>query len=234
MEDIVKLWNSWDRASFRKEWLYLTEEDRHIIHDYLQKACYSITDFYYIYNKYSEDDASYLTREDIIYIVATATWLIEASDFVIGNKGKIKKEVRKNFEYENLDKIQQYRKYILALRSFIIAHPLDTNRHEFFGFDGDLTSIDIYTKEPFNPTHKYDNYYHISVTEGFQQKFCEEDIFVSAYSEKLNKNQFFIFIGFSLVDIYDFFKLYIDYFIKFSKYLSKQKRKDYTKGVKDR
>lgn len=185
----------------------------------------SITDFYYIYNK----NRNCLTRADIVYIIATATWLINASDFVIGSKGKIIEKVSKNFKYKNMNEILQYREYILALRSFIIAHPLNTNRHPFFGFDGDLISIDIYTEEPLNPAHKYDNYYHISVTEGIQQKFIKEDILISAYSEKMNKNQFPIFIGFSLSDIYNFFESYVKYFVEFSEYLAKQMENDYIK-----
>ncbi|MBR5953102.1 MAG: hypothetical protein IKZ85_07495 [Pseudobutyrivibrio sp.] len=53
------------------------------------------------------------------------------------------------FKFSKANLLGQAVKYLQALRSILLAHPLETDRHPKYGFDGDFISVDMgFPKSP--------------------------------------------------------------------------------------
>ncbi|MCM1289591.1 MAG: hypothetical protein NC132_02935 [Corallococcus sp.] len=124
-----------DRLVIYKRWIYKTPLDYHKVCDYLQKINYSVQDLN------SETEClNNITAKEIIYTISLVDWIVESYN---ATKQAIKEDVIKGFEYLNQSELQKAKAYLKALRSFVVAHPLSTNRHKEFGFDGNFICIDI-------------------------------------------------------------------------------------------
>ncbi len=78
------------------------------------------------------------TRKDITYIILCVTWIKDSFWSVRKDlNSKISEELRED------KKLAKYRSFIEALRSFSVAHPMNTDQHENYGFDGSIINVDI-------------------------------------------------------------------------------------------
>ncbi len=104
--------------------------------NYLEQLSHICNDFDEIIKKSIED----LSRSDILAAVTYTWWAIEAVDCIY-------KELNDTFSINLItsSKYNEIHKFVIAIRSFIVAHPLETNRHPKFGLDGTYILTDIYS-----------------------------------------------------------------------------------------
>lgn len=106
-----------------------------VIYGYMAKIKFSITDANIILEGI-EDETLKPERKDVVFLIAALSWIQESYELIERClKPELKQEYTEGFE--------QSKKYIKAIRSFLVAHPMNTNRHEKLGLDGDLNCADI-------------------------------------------------------------------------------------------
>lgn len=211
------------RGGLQKHWLFKNKNEYYKMCDYLQKINFCIQDL----NYEIEHDKKFRMKE-IVFIIIQTVWIQEALDCIIK---LCDKKVVEGFSYEKNDKVSKSTKYLKAIRSFVVAHPLTTNRHDMFGFDGNFICVDIRIWGTTFSLIGDEDFYHLDI-EGLHKQRCETDSFyLYTYSQKDDGMKFFRYIGCSLEDIINVASLYIDKLYAFDKYLYKQKRSTY-RGVR--
>ncbi len=201
-----------------KRWIY--KKDLYMpMCDFMQKINYSIQDLNALIEKLNG-----FNREHIVYIIVLVDWIKEAFEKIYKS---INPKVVENFIFEKSQQIEKAKKYFLAIRSFVVAHPLSTDRHELFGFDGNFICIDIREKSQFAMIDK--SPYYAMTYSGLQEATSKlkRDFYLYCYSEKDDNMKFFQKIGCNYMDIYHVAELYIEKLYALDKYLSKLKKKDY-------
>lgn len=207
------------RGGVQKRWPLKDKNEYYKMCDYLQKINFCIQDL----NYEIEQDKKYEMKE-IVFIIIQAVWIQEALHCIIES---FDKKVVEGFFYKDDDKVAKSAKYLNAIRSFVVAHPLTTNRHVFFGFDGNFICVDIRTKNRVLPLIKDERFYHLDI-EGIHKQHCKTDSFyLYTYSQKDDEMKLFQYIGCSIEDIINVASLYVDKLYAFDKYLYKQKRSAY-------
>lgn len=122
-------WEKFAIDNTRKEFLY----------DIVQKIVYTVQDLNneYIYTKE-------ITTKDIIYIISLVRW-ISRSMYLL--RKSIKEKATKKFQFPDEEELKKAKEYLDALRSFAVAHPLDTSDHAKFSLDGSKICVDIRTRK---------------------------------------------------------------------------------------
>lgn len=130
------LWNIFIRKEKINEILKKRTGDctKYNSQNYLEKLKYVCTDFDALYSKNVND----ITLQDVICAVVYMDWAIESVDMI---EKELSYVLSTSFATSN--KYDKLKDYSNALRSFIIAHPLETNRHSKYGLDGSFICIDI-------------------------------------------------------------------------------------------
>lgn len=209
-----------DSLGIFKRWIYTQRDDYHKVCDYMQKINYSIQDL-----NQQIDEITDIQLKDVLFIIVLVDWIIDSYNAI---EKRIKPQIIQKFSYRKETEFQNAKNYLKALRSFVVAHPLTTNRHSKFGFDGDFICIDIGgNKSPIIHFYPNDHFYFIDYNGIREEKVIESDFFLRAYSDKKDKMQYSKYIGCKCCDIFNVAKLYIDKLYALDKYLSKQKKKDY-------
>ena len=118
-----------------KHWIWGSEDKFSLSCDYLQKINFSIQDLNSeICNLYKP------TMKEVVYVIVLVDWICEAVDSI---HRILRKEVSCFLNISKEEDIQKAEKYFKAIRSFVVAHPLNTDRHKTFGMDGDLICVDV-------------------------------------------------------------------------------------------
>lgn len=204
-----------------KRWALKDKNEYYKLCDYLQKINFCIQDLNYEIEHHDK-----FGMKEIIFIIIQTTWIQEAVDCIMQSYNR---NILVNFSYENDDKVKNATHYLKAIRSFVVAHPLTTNRHQIFGFDGNFICVDIRTQISTFQLIGDENFYHLDI-EGIQKQRCEEDNFyLYTYSQKDDGMRFFQYIGCSIEDVINIASLYVDKLYKLDKYLYKQRHSDYKK-----
>lgn len=212
-----------DKLGIFKRWIYKTPLEYHKVCDFLQKINYSIQDLN------SEIDClNKLTAKEIIYIISLVDWIVESYNATIK---AIKIEVIKGYVYSKQEELKKARAYLKALRSFVVAHPLSTNQHKDFGFDGNFICIDISAGNTrlFTLLHEHLEYFYHLDYDGMKEKTIDksDNFYLRSYSEKDDGAKFSREIGSKVELIYRVAELYVDALYELDKYLSKQKKANY-------
>ena len=76
--------------------------------------------------------------KEIVYMIALIDWICEAVSAIFKI---LKLEVINRYTYEKEDSVLQSIQFFKAIRSFVVAHPLSTDRHKKYGFDGDMICV---------------------------------------------------------------------------------------------
>lgn len=104
-----------------KHWIWGSEDKFSLSCDYLQKINYSIQDL--------NSEICNLckpTMKEVVYVIVLVDWICEAVDSI---HRILRKEVSCFLNISKEEDIQKAEKYFKAIRSFVVAHPLNTDRH---------------------------------------------------------------------------------------------------------
>lgn len=184
--------------------------------DYLQKMNYSIQD---INRTISEGNLDY---KSLVFLIVCVDWVRSSYKSI---KDSVLANLKANFLFSDLDNLLVHEKYFSAMRSFVVAHPLETNKHSDYGLDGNFICVDLRRRNTMDLLFiKEDDVYHIDIDGLIKGGAINEDLFLYAYSQKENKSQWFRFIGFSIEDILDTARLYVNATYELDSFLAHQKK----------
>lgn len=212
-----------DKRGLYKRWIYKTPDTYHKVCNYLQKINYSIQDLN------SEIEClSKISAKEIIYIISLVDWIIESFNAIMK---ALKSIIIENYSYARSSELNKAKAYLKALRSFVVAHPLSTNRHKEFGFDGNFICIDITPR--IGPifallNNHLEYFYHLDY-DGLKEKIYDntDDFYLRSYSEKDDGMKFSRVIGSKIGYLYRVAELYVNALYALDDYLSEQKKANF-------
>ena len=196
-----------------KQWFY-DKQDYIKVCDYMQKINFAIQDL----NDLSKELNSFHMK-NIIYFIVLVDWIKEAYEKIYD---LINKDVTDKFVFVNEEIFIRAKQFFIAIRSFVVAHPLSTNRHKDYGFDGNYICVDIRNVVYQN---RFFHYLDFDGLHNNDKSAC--DCYLYCYSDKDDNMKFFRIIGFNYYDIYKVVEIYIEKIYALDKFLIKQKRKDF-------
>lgn len=200
----------------QKIWIYKSKVDHNRMARYLQKINYAIQDL----NGILESEKLY-SMKNLIVVICYVDWISDAFERI---KKSVLPEVIKDFVFSKKTELQNAKAYLQAVRSYVAAHPLGTDRHKKFGFDGDFICIDVRDYDMTMCFRKDEEYYHINFDGLLQWKNENSDIYLISYSKKKNNDQFASYIGLSFLDIYHAAELYVEAIYELDRFLSKTRK----------
>lgn len=213
------------RNGINKRWVWKDRESYSRVLDYLQKICFTINDLNNEINNLANS-----SMKEVIYTIVLVDWICEAVDSL---KKMLNTEIMEGFIYTDDDFNRKALKYFKALRSFVVAHPLNTDRHKEYGFDGDKICVDVRNVEnaiSFQLGVVKDMYY--LNFDGFTKKLPEKiDCILYTYSKEKDNMKFFDYIAINFCDIYKVAELQIDMLYCIDKYLNNLRKKDFIVNV---
>lgn len=115
------------KGGIRKKWPWKGPDHHELMSDLILKANYSIQDFNAVIK-----DGFTPNIKDTVFLVALATWIKDAYWQI--NYTCLKEKIRTKFEFSRQNELTEARNYLGAVRSIVIAHPLNSTRHEEYGF----------------------------------------------------------------------------------------------------
>lgn len=202
-----------------KHWIYVSMNDFHYVCDCLQKINYSIQD---INGELTNNEFG---MKEIVYIISLVDWIKDSYNRILG---KIKNEVSQKYVYSKSSELKLAKDYFVAIRSYIVAHPMNTTRHNKFGFDGDFVCIDLKTSDsPLMLLIRENQFFNVDYYGLHNGKNKKHKYYLLSYSNSMDKNKYFKYISFSIDDILNVARLYIDSIYELYNFLAKLKRKDY-------
>lgn len=209
-----------DRFGLYKQWIYDNCNYMRMC-NYMQKINYAIQDLNQII-----EDLEKFDRRNIVYIITLVGWITDAIRDI---KSIIRKDVIARFCFDKQELLKKHHDYYVAIRSFIVAHPLETTRHDKYGFNGDFICVDIRNFSTLFPFAKNQyEMYNVDVNGLNLELRGDEDFYLYCYSEQIDGMEFFQKIGCRYSDIYNVARIYIDKLYALDSFLVKNiKRKDY-------
>lgn len=219
MEELRNL-NDLDRG-IHKQWIWGTKDNYFRSCDYLQKINYSIQDL-----NAEIKNLSTPSMKDVIFVIALIDWICEAVKSI---QEILRQDVLSGFIHKDDEEVKKAEKYFKAIRSFVVAHPLNTSRHKDYGLDGDLICVDVRSKiSPIISTYSSNADWFFLGINGFQEdaKNISADFVLCGYSQKTDKMQYSKFIGANFSDLYYVANLQVEKLYALDKYLGKLRKKD--------
>lgn len=208
------------KQGLHKRWIYKDCPSQEIALDYLQKINFSIQD---LNQTLSQKQFDY---KDIVFIICLVDWIRESVNCILP---LFKDGVSDNFSFSSQETLTKAKNYFCAIRSFIVAHPLETTRHKDFSLDGTYICVDLFQNDTsfvLLTTEHSEQYRYLDYA-GMHGGYVKTDFYLKAYSSKYYQNQFFLLIGFGLEDIVRYARLCIQKIYELDKYLFKLKMKDF-------
>lgn len=211
-----------------KKWPWKDSDHYELMSDLILKAKYSIQDFN------STIGGGFLPNpKDTVYLVALATWIKDAFWQIKGNC--LRKEIKNDFEFSKQSELVDASKYLQVVRSVVIAHPLNSTRHQDYGFGSEgRICIDIRGKSLLDSFPKA-VIYRIT-PKGFSRINCVGDNDIALMtcrnirSAKEQKGKLhFERCCLDMRDIRDSAELYIDAIYELDRHLGRIRRKDFIK-----
>ena len=199
-----------------KRWIY-KKEDYNKMCDYMQKINYSIQELNSTIDNLKEFD-----RKNVVYIISLVDWIREAFNAIID---VINPKVISNFRFLKQEELKRYSEYFKAIRSFVVAHPLNTTNHKEYGLDGNFICVDILDDNGVCYWVKMKDKYVITIDGLKKEDCCNMDFYLYCYSDKDDNMSHFKNVGCRYSDIYETAKLYIEKLYALDNYLTKNARK---------
>lgn len=171
--------------------------------------------------------------KDTVYLVTLATWIKDAFWQTKGNC--LRKEFENDFGFSKHSELDDASKYLQVVRSAVIAHPLNSTRHQDYGFGSEgRICIDIRGKSLLDSFPKA-VIYRIT-PKGFSRINCMGDNDIALMtcrnirSAKEQKGKLhFERCCLDMRDIRNSAELYIDAIYELDRYLGRLRRKDFIK-----
>ncbi|MGN0655105.1 MAG: hypothetical protein ACI4KD_09355 [Oscillospiraceae bacterium] len=209
------------RKGLQKRWLLKDKTDYSKMCDFMQKINFSIQDL--------NTEISLLENAEtktIVYVIILVVWIQEAFEKI---EKLYRDDVMQDFSYSKDIDLKNAKKYIDAIRSFAVAHPLSTNRHPQFGFDGNYICVDIrdYKRDITAFSSQSHRVKHLDFNGLQASQTIDCDFYFYVYSNKDDRMKHFYYMGCNFDDIYQVARLYIDKLYALDKYLRKLKINDY-------
>lgn len=208
-----------NKRGIYKQWIYNSIDDFNLVCDYLQKINYSIQDLN------NELKVTMFGMKEIVYIISLIDWIKDSYTKIIN---KLRSEVANNYQYTKKEYLKLVKEYFIAIRSFIVAHPIGTTKHQKFGFDGNYICIDLRTKDnALIPLIQNDQFFYIDYQGLHFGKNKNHYYYLLSYSNSIDGNKFSKYISFAVEDILNVAKVYIDGLYELDDFLSKQNKRNY-------
>lgn len=207
-----------------KQWIYLDNCHYQVSCDYLEKVKFSIED---LNSTFEKDDFSY---KDIVFVICLVDWIRESVNCI---KKAFKMDILEEFAFSSNEIISDAKDYFVAMRSFIVAHPLETNRHNKFSLDGNYICVDLVPNDSMiiKLTSGHEEAFRYMDYKGMHNGETNSDFYLKTYASDFYSNKFFVHIGFRLEDIVKYARLCIQEIYEMDRYLSTLKLKDFQEGV---
>lgn len=177
----------------------LSKKENELLNSIIKKLNWNIDDLNHLIDNIN-------TQKDIIYLIVLADWIKEACTEIY----KLYEKYANNFVYKENNSRKHANNKFKAIRSFIVAHPLNTSSHPNEGYNGNKKCIDIYTHLPAvaKLSKLYDNQ--------------NADFFIAYYDDLICHK----YEGHMYSEIWDCAYYNIDRIKRLEKYLSKIRRKN--------
>lgn len=201
-----------------KQWLY-KKNDYMKMCNYMQKINYSLQDL-----NSEIKNLENACIKDVVFIISLVDWIGEAYDKIIK---LIDERVINGFVFTNEDEFEKRKRYLKAIRSFVVGHPLGTSSHKKYGLDGNFICVDIRNEKENNNWFNQNHYYYLDYNGLYQGKSKSTDFYLVCYSDKDDGMKYFRFIGCKFEDIYNIARSYIDKLYELNDFLKSKKKKDY-------
>lgn len=177
----------------------LSKKENELLDSIIQKLNWNIDDLNHLIDNIN-------TQKDIIYFIVLGDWIKEACTEIY----KLYEKYTNNFVYKEDNSRKLANDKFKAIRSFIVAHPLNTSSHPNEGYNGSKKCIDIYM--------------HIPTIAKFSRLYDNPnaDFFIAYYDDLIC----YKYEGHMYSEIWDCAYYNIDRIEKLGKYLSKIRRKN--------
>lgn len=206
-----------------KCWIYKDRLNFELAHDYLQKINFSIQDINDLLKSYCQIGK----RTDIILLIVMVNWIV---DSIWRYKTCLLPGLLDDFHFSDQETLCKSFYFIKGIRSFIIAHPLNTEKHAKFGFDGDTICIDLRVRKPILCDYLCNYRSNIRRTglNGIETYESEQadDFYLYVYSKRANA-EFFELLVINLNEILQVARKYIQQLYEIDCHLSRLKKKNY-------
>lgn len=180
-----------------KHWIWGNEDNFYLSCDYLQKVNYCVQDL-----NAEIHNLQVPSMKEVIYVIALVDWICEAVDSL---HTILKNEVVDYLNLEDDADCKQVTKYFKAIRSFVVAHPLNTTRHKAYGMDGDLICVDVRNRtSKLTETCSSSNDWFLLTLNGLKEnaRDIQSDFILYVYSQRLDKMRYFKYIRANFSDLY--------------------------------
>lgn len=214
----------YSKGGLDKHWIYGSKLNYNLSCDFIQKLNYDYED----YSEYNNPE-NIKSRKDVYYIVQLAVWIMDTYELF---EKLIVPRLLINFVFSEESKNEFIKKYLKAIRSAIVAHPLSTNRHPDYGFNGDFISIDIGfpRQQVFWNAFKYRT--TIINLQGVVEEVDAEDCDFCITGYRKNKGaEFYEHVGFNKADIDGCVEFYKKKMNELDVYMKKLKKSNFYKEV---
>lgn len=206
-----------------KKWPWKDLDHYELMSDLILKANYSIQDF-----NDAITDGFFPNIKDTVFLVALATWIKDAYWQI--NYTCLKEKIRTKFEFSRQNELTEARNYLEAVRSIVIAHPLNSTRHEGYGFGPEgRICIDVRRKSLLD---SYPGAVIYRITpKGFEETDSVEDneiALMTCRSTQSEKGKLhFERCCLDMRDIRNSAEIYIDALYELDRYLGRLRKKEF-------
>lgn len=206
-----------DKGGIRKKWPRKDPDHHELMSDLILKVNYSIQDF----NATIKDGFS-PNIKDTVFLVVLATWIKDAYWQI--NYACLKEVIRAKFEFSRQNELTEARNYLEAVRSIVIAHPLNSTRHEGYGFGPEgRICIDVRRKSLLD-SYPGAVIYRIT-TKGFEETDSVKDIEIALMTCRRTQTEkgklHFERCCLDMRDIRNSTQIYIDALYELDRYLGR-------------
>ena len=209
-----------------KKWPWIDSDHHELMSNLILKVNFSIQDFNSTINGGFSSNP-----KDTVSLVALATWIKDAYWQIKSNC--LRKEVENGFKFSKHSELDEASKYLQAVRSVVIAHPLNSTRHQDYGFGSEgRICIDIRGKSLLDSFPKA-VIYRIT-PKGFSRinRVNDNDIALMtcanvSSAEEQKGRLHFERCCLDMRDIRDSAEVYIDALYELDRYLGHLRKKDF-------
>lgn len=180
-----------------KRWIWGDEDSFYLSCDCFQKVNFCIQDL-------NSEICNLQTpsMKEVVYIIALVDWICEAVNSIYR---VLRKEVADYLNLKDDADCEQAKQYFTAIRSFVVAHPLNTTRHKAYGMDGDLICVDVRKRtSKLTETCSSSNGWFLLTLNGLKEnaRDIQSDFILYVYSQRLDKMRYFKYIRANFSDLY--------------------------------